>query len=37
MKSGSRTPEVLKPFDMVKQYNLRGVSYWALGYPHPQN
>lgn len=24
-------------FDMVKQYNLRGVSYWALGYPYPQN
>lgn len=24
-------------FDMVKQYNLRGVSYWALGYPFPQN
>ena len=24
-------------FDMVKQYNLRGISYWALGYPYPQN
>ena len=24
-------------FDLVKQYNLRGVSYWALGYPFPQN
>ncbi|WP_066308836.1 LysM peptidoglycan-binding domain-containing protein [Bacillus sp. FJAT-29814] len=24
-------------FDMVKDYNLRGVSYWALGYPYPQN
>lgn len=24
-------------FDMVKNYNLRGVSYWALGYPYPQN
>jgi spore germination protein len=24
-------------FDMVKQYHLRGVSYWALGYPFPQN
>lgn len=24
-------------FDMVKQYNLRGVSYWALGFPYPQN
>ncbi|MEI4770970.1 LysM peptidoglycan-binding domain-containing protein [Psychrobacillus sp. FJAT-51614] len=24
-------------FDMVKQYNLRGISYWALGYPFPQN
>lgn len=24
-------------FDMIKQYNLRGVSYWALGYPYPQN
>ncbi|MEC1525956.1 LysM peptidoglycan-binding domain-containing protein [Neobacillus niacini] len=24
-------------FDLVKQYNLRGVSYWALGYPYPQN
>lgn len=24
-------------FDMAKQYNLRGISYWALGYPYPQN
>lgn len=24
-------------FDMVKQYNLRGISYWALGYDYPQN
>ncbi|MGM9949745.1 MAG: LysM peptidoglycan-binding domain-containing protein [Lysinibacillus sp.] len=24
-------------FDLAKQYNLRGVSYWALGYPFPQN
>ncbi|MCR8658703.1 LysM peptidoglycan-binding domain-containing protein [Paenibacillus endoradicis] len=24
-------------FDMVKQYHLRGVSYWALGFPYPQN
>ncbi|ETI66550.1 LysM peptidoglycan-binding domain-containing protein [Neobacillus vireti] len=24
-------------FDLAKQYNLRGVSYWALGYPYPQN
>lgn len=24
-------------FDMVKQYNLRGFSYWALGFPYPQN
>ncbi|MGE7092901.1 LysM peptidoglycan-binding domain-containing protein [Lysinibacillus sp. NPDC048646] len=24
-------------FDMVKQYKLRGVSYWALGFPFPQN
>lgn len=24
-------------FDMVKQYNLGGISYWALGYPYPQN
>jgi spore germination protein len=24
-------------FDTVKSYNLRGVSYWALGYPFPQN
>jgi len=24
-------------FDMIKQHNLRGVSYWALGYPFPQN
>ena len=24
-------------FNMIKQYNLRGVSYWALGYPYPQN
>ncbi|MCM3571440.1 LysM peptidoglycan-binding domain-containing protein [Neobacillus mesonae] len=24
-------------FNMVKDYNLRGISYWALGYPYPQN
>ena len=24
-------------FDLIKQYNLRGVSYWVLGYPFPQN
>ncbi|WP_431808449.1 LysM peptidoglycan-binding domain-containing protein [Lysinibacillus sphaericus] len=24
-------------FDLLKQYHLRGVSYWALGFPFPQN
>lgn len=24
-------------FDLIKEYNLRGVSYWVLGYPFPQN
>lgn len=24
-------------FDIVKEYGLRGISYWALGYPYPQN
>ncbi|MDN4494081.1 LysM peptidoglycan-binding domain-containing protein [Ureibacillus aquaedulcis] len=24
-------------FKLVKQYKLRGISYWALGYPYPQN
>lgn len=24
-------------FDLVKEYGLRGLSYWALGYPFPQN
>ncbi|OMP65705.1 LysM peptidoglycan-binding domain-containing protein [Domibacillus epiphyticus] len=24
-------------FDLVKTYNLRGLSYWVLGYPFPQN
>jgi spore germination protein len=24
-------------FDTVKDYGLRGISYWALGYPYPQN
>lgn len=24
-------------FDMVKAYRLRGISYWVLGYPFPQN
>lgn len=24
-------------FDLVKEYGLRGISYWALGYPFPQN
>lgn len=24
-------------FNLVKEFNLRGVSYWVLGYPFPQN
>jgi spore germination protein len=24
-------------FDLVKEYQLRGVSYWVLGYPYPEN
>jgi len=24
-------------FDTVKQYGLRGISYWGLGYEFPQN
>ncbi|MDI3257911.1 MAG: glycosyl hydrolase family 18 protein [Kyrpidia sp.] len=24
-------------FDLVKNYNLRGISYWVLGFPFPQN
>lgn len=24
-------------FDLAKQYNLGGISYWALGYDYPQN
>jgi spore germination protein len=24
-------------FDVVKDYNLGGISYWALGYPYPEN
>jgi spore germination protein len=24
-------------FNLVKNYNLRGISYWVLGYPFPQN
>ncbi|OIK12432.1 LysM peptidoglycan-binding domain-containing protein [Bacillus sp. MUM 13] len=24
-------------FDLVKTYGLRGISYWVLGYPFPQN
>jgi len=24
-------------FDTVKDYGLKGISYWALGYPFPQN
>jgi len=24
-------------FDIVKEYRLRGISYWTLGYPFPQN
>ncbi|MDF2910849.1 MAG: spore gernimation protein, partial [Sporolactobacillus laevolacticus] len=24
-------------FDLVKEFKLRGLSYWALGYPYPQN
>lgn len=24
-------------FNLVKTYNLRGLSYWVLGYPFPEN
>ncbi len=24
-------------FDTAKEYNLGGISYWALGYPYPEN
>lgn len=24
-------------FDLAKEFNLAGISYWALGYPFPQN
>ncbi|SFG33153.1 glycosyl hydrolase family 18 protein [Sporolactobacillus nakayamae] len=24
-------------FDLVRLYNLRGISYWALGFPYPEN
>ena len=24
-------------FDLVKNYNIRGISYWVLGYSYPQN
>lgn len=24
-------------FNLVKEYHLRGISYWVLGYPFPQN
>lgn len=24
-------------FNLIKEFNLRGVSYWVLGYPFPQN
>ena len=24
-------------FDMAKSYNVKGISYWAIGYPFPQN
>jgi spore germination protein len=24
-------------FNLIKDYNLGGVSYWALGYPYPEN
>jgi spore germination protein len=24
-------------FETVKEYGLSGISYWALGYPFPQN
>jgi spore germination protein len=27
----------LAKFDLVKAYGLRGISYWVLGYPYPQN
>ncbi len=27
----------LAKLDLIDEYNLRGVSYWVLGYPFPQN
>ncbi|MGG3470366.1 LysM peptidoglycan-binding domain-containing protein [Neobacillus pocheonensis] len=24
-------------FDLAKEFNLRGISYWVLGYPYPSN
>ncbi|NNV05361.1 LysM peptidoglycan-binding domain-containing protein [Geobacillus sp. MMMUD3] len=27
----------LAKFDLVKEYGLRGISYWVLGYPYPEN
>ncbi|GGE25521.1 hypothetical protein GCM10011571_29600 [Marinithermofilum abyssi] len=24
-------------FDLIKEYRLRGISYWVLGRPFPQN
>jgi spore germination protein len=24
-------------FNLIKEYRLRGVSYWVLGYPFPEN
>ncbi|WP_128894978.1 LysM peptidoglycan-binding domain-containing protein [Longirhabdus pacifica] len=27
----------LAKFDTAKKYNLRGIAYWVLGYPFPQN
>jgi spore germination protein len=24
-------------FELVKEYQLRGISYWVLGYPYPEN
>jgi len=31
------TRSALAKFNLAKEFGLRGISYWALGYPFPQN
>jgi len=37
LKEGKSGIKTVTKFDTTKAYGLRGISYWALGYPYPEN